>query len=206
MRDTQIFSKSFWGVALGIALAGCCLENSSTSKRPFEVSVVEQPFNVDSRRSTDIEDNQVWNYDRDRDHKSFYGDNGIVRSAPVIMGSRVVEVRKERNNIVIRDIKTKRILATHMAGWSSFLQCVGVINVQGKSYLFVIKGVATYKNYSRIHVFNDEFKCCYETNIEGRTWQIENIGCNGDVPFVGIKNAWGERKLRIDFKHVMELK
>lgn len=206
MRDTRIFLKSFLGAVLGIVLVGCCLENSSTDKRPFDVSVAERTLDVDIRLSASTGNNQVWNYDRGRDHESFYGRNGIVRSAPVIMGSRVVEVRNERNNIVIRDIKTGRNLATHIAGWSGILQCVGVINVQGKSYLFVIKGVATYKNYSRIHVFNDEFKCCYETNIEGRTWQIEDIGCNGDVPFVGIKNACGERRLRIDFNHVMELK
>lgn len=199
MRDTRIFLKSFLGAVLGIVLVGCCLENSSTDKRPFDVSVAERTLDVDIRLSASTGNNQVWNYDRGRDHESFYGRNGIVRSAPLIMGDRVVEVRVDRNKMVIYDSEAKRTLATHTAGWSSILQCVGVVSVQGKSYLLVIKGVATYKNYSRIHVFNDEFKCCYETNIEGRTWQIEDIGCNGDVPFVGIKNTCSGRILRIDF-------
>ena len=109
---------------------------------------------------------QIWNSkgrgDRESSVISFFG--------------RKIKIGTEKNNIVVSDAATGQVLAGHLSGWSGILQTIAVIDDGVSQHLVVIKGVRTYENCSKIHIFDSDFQCRCETQIPGRGWFVVSCG------------------------------
>ena len=126
-------------------------------------------------------DSRVWNNNvphnewRRRQYKLRDGTTIASESSPLRFGTNTVCVAvagtREGDYIQIADsmFKTVEILGRHRAGWGYILPCAAAFGSDAEERLVVVKAPRTYHNWSRVYVFDQNFKCVWESEeIEGR--------------------------------------
>lgn len=93
-----------------------------------------------------------------------------IKTSPLKFNGRLVTVSCHDNELLISSWPEGAVLSSHRAGWSRIMQTAAIWGISSNQFLLVVKGEATYKNYSKIHIFNSEFECVLERRIQGRSW------------------------------------
>lgn len=162
-------------VSISVNLISCvCV--SCLSQDSLRINIIKWNSN-DGGNHLGCDENQIWN--RNPTYYESFNTND-VQSGMLQFGSKSILVREHRNKIIVTDAYTHSNYVEHVSGWSKRLQCAAVVPFRGTNFLFVIKGYRTYHNYSRIHIFNEDFNCCGEKEINGRNWEIMGVSCKDD--------------------------
>ena len=126
-------------------------------------------------------DGRVWNDNVSheermrRRYKLRDGTTIVSESSPLRFGTNTVCVAvaatSEGDYIQIADsmFKSTEILGRHRAGWGYILPCAAAFGNGENERLVVVKAPRTYHNWSRVYVFDQSFKCVWESEgIEDR--------------------------------------
>ena len=126
-------------------------------------------------------DGRVWNDNvrhEERERRRYMLRDGTTiatESSPIRFGTNTVCVAvaatSEGDYIQIADsmFKTTEILGRHRAGWGYILPCAASFGSGEDERLVVVKAPRTYHNWSQVYVFDQSFKCVWESEeIEDR--------------------------------------
>ena len=126
-------------------------------------------------------DSRVWNDNvpyEERERRRYKLRDGTTiatESSPIRFGTNTVCVAvaatSEGDYIQIADsmFKTTEILGHHRAGWGYILPCAASFGSGEDERLVVVKAPRTYHNWSQVYVFDQSFKCMWESEeIEDR--------------------------------------
>lgn len=170
-------------VLLSVILMGCD-GVTSLLQDSLEINVSKLHCNDDGTQLR-WDENRIWNRN-EACYETF--NTNDVQSSVLQFGSKSIVVSEHRNEIIVTDAYSHGNYGKHVSGWSRRLQCAAVIPVRDANFLFVIKGYRTYHNYSRIHVFNEDFTCCCEKEIMGRSWRIMGVSSESNGTSIFLKN------------------
>ena len=94
--------------------------------------------------------------------------------------------------------KTTEILGRHRAGWGYILPCAASFGSREDERLVVVKAPRTYHNGSQVYVFDQSFKCVWESEeIEDRRgWRAVVSPSHPDSVFLYNKHVACYRLLR----------
>ena len=155
-------------------------------------------------------DGRVWNdnvpyEERERlRYKLRDGTTMATESSPIRFGTNTVCVAvaatSEGDYIQIADsmFKTTEILGRHRAGWGYILPCAVSFGSGEDERLVVVKAPRTYHNGSQVYVFDQSFKCVWESDeIEDRRgWRAVVSPSYPDSVFLYNKHVACYRLLR----------
>ena len=133
-------------------------------------------------------------------------------SSPIRFGTNTVCVAvaatSEGDYIQIADsmFKTMEILGRHRAGWGYILPCAASFGSGEDERLVVVKAPRTYHNWSQVYVFDQSFKCVWESEeIEGRGgWRAVVSPAHPDSVFLYNKHVACYRLLRRETPSVVK--
>ena len=155
-------------------------------------------------------DSRVWNNNipyEERERRRYKLRDGTTiasESSPIRFGTNTVCVAgaatSEGDYIQIADsmFKTTEILGRHRAGWGYILPCAASFGSGEDERLVVVKAPRTYHNWSQVYVFDQSFKCVWESEeIEGRSgWRAVMSPSHPDSVFLYNKHVACYRLLR----------
>ena len=155
-------------------------------------------------------DGRVWNDNvrhEERERRRYKLRDGTTiasESSPIRFGTNTVCVAvaatSEGDYIQIADsmFKTTEILRRHRAGWGYILPCAASFGNGENERLVVVKAPRTYDNRVRVYVFDQSFKCVWESEeIEGRRgWRVVVSPSHPDSVFLYNKHVACYRLLR----------
>ena len=146
----------------------------------------------------EIRDSRVWNDNvpyEERERRRYKLRDGTTiatKSSPIRFGTNTVCVAvaatSEGDYIQIADsmFKITEILGRHRAGWGYILPCAASFGSGEDERLVVVKAPRTYHNWSQVYVFDQSFKCVWESEeIEGRSgWRAVMSPSHPDSVFL----------------------
>ena len=130
----------------------------------------------------------------------------VSESSPLRFGTNMVCVAvaatSEGDYIQIADsmFKTTEIIGRHRAGWGYILPCAASFGSGEDERLVVVKAPRTYHNWSQVYVFDQSFKCVWESEeIEDRSgWRAVVLPSHPDSVFLYNGSVACYRLVRVD--------
>ena len=163
-------------------------------------------------------DSRVWNDNvpyEERERRRYKLRDGTTiatESSPIRFGTNTVCVAvaatSEGDYIQIADsmFKTTEILGHHRAGWGYILPCAASFGSGEDERLVVVKAPRTYHNWSQVYVFDQSFKCVWESDeIEDRRgWRAVVSPSHPDSVFLYNKHIACYQLVRHETPSVMK--
>ncbi|MCR5414974.1 MAG: hypothetical protein K6F50_09665 [Kiritimatiellae bacterium] len=166
----------------------------------------------ESRGSRVWNDNIPYEERERRQYKLRDGTTIASESAPLRFGTNTVCVAVAGTGdgayIQIADsmFKTTSILGRHRAGWGYILPCAASFGSGDEERLVVVKAPRTYHNSSRVYVFNQDFKCVWESEeiVDRRGWRAVVSPSHPDSVFLYNKHVACYRLVRMEGPECMK--